>query len=831
MEFVALDLETSGLDSEKDRIIEVAFVKFENGAIKEKFQTLINPGVLVEKHILDLTGIAQKDLNQAVAFKELKLKIIEFVGDHPLVGHNLQFDLAFLKSHDLILKNKVYDTWHLSTLLLPFEKSHSLEILSKNFDLTHNDQHRALSDVLATISLFNLLRGVISELPVILTKKIVDLGSKSEWSLQDLFTETARKSFTPSANFKLKDYLDRKNISKKVTKTDSPQIAKEIQNKFNHKKNFVLEFPCVSDFDSGAVELLKLNLTDNSPFILIVPDYWYRDNFLNLSLDKTQLEKIQSITPSFLNVDWVKVENWLKGTVISPLYAGIIAKLWITEFYKNTKELSVLDLNLTFEECAIWSQFSTSFKKQSLNKNKNVFIVNQDVFLNDQKLRDQIFQTKFPVVIWKAGQLKDDLKYNSLFSITTEDIEILKSMGQELFDDSKTDSTIGEEIEKILQTLKNIDVRFALIFGMVAIFTKKKVGNNLFMDLILDDDISGDSEWQKIVFLSEKVLAELTDLKTNLNDISPSFTDKKIIFENFSRQIDKIYKVLKNFFGEQKDLYCFVKIQKDVVALNYIDQSKIEKIKLDFKKANDQLIFVDRNLTTNKTFANWNGFWNFSQKEFDFSSVVLKSSQEKMIPIKVVREAGYWNNPRLINQYKDILEQFIAEAKGDILVISNSFSAVQKFSLHFKDFLTEAGYSVFAQGNSGGRAKTSEKLKESPKNVLIGTYNFLKYIEVNPFDRLLILKLPFKHPNDPLIRFEEKNESQHQTVQDRAEIFQKTLLPKAIIEFKNGLALALENNMIDQEVMVWDSKLMNSAYAKDFQDSLPQCFDVSEGLF
>jgi len=823
MEFIALDLETSGLDPGKDRIIEVALVKFENGEVKEKFQSLVNPGIGVERHVLELTGIEQEELDKAPKFLDLKAKLVDFIGNRSLVGHNLKFDLDFLESHDLSLRNKVYDTWYFSTLLLPWEVSYSLEVLTKNLNLPHSDKHRALSDTMAVIKLFNLLLGAIQELPSDLTERISALSEKSSFNLGELFQEEVFKEF-PKTDFSLKKHLEGQSLNRAVSKLKSQEIVKEVQKYLDQDQSAILEFPCASSFDEAGAKLVQNNLVEKKPLLAIVPDFWYRQVFLKSELIDKGSDQIQMILPNSLRVDWKKVMSWEEGFDLSPLYASVVAKLLIARFYRQTEKLNIFDCSLTFEERAIWSQFADSFKTSALDQKKLISIISQKVFCEDRNLREEILTSKQKIVFWRAGYLRETLKHSAFSLFTPKGFAQFKLAGDEILKGLDQDSILSERVTALAQTLKNIDVRFSLLLGMIAIFVRKRFDKDaLFMNLILDEELLREYEWSKINFLSEKILAEFQDLEKEFEKILPVFKSQKMIAENFLSRVKATTRILKNFFGNGGDFFRFVELKREDILLGYIDEAKISQVKDQLRNASAKLIFVDQNLTVNRSFESWNYFYDLPLKRFKTQSF-SKSGQEK-IPIKVFRNLGYFSHPGKLEEYKKILADFIEGTKEDLLVVSNSFNATQKFYPLFKESLEAEGYSVFAQGISGGRPKITEKIKENPPNVIIGTLKFLRGVEINPIDRLLILHLPFQSPEDPLVQVEEASER----------IFGKVILPQAILRFKDILGFVSRDFDVSQKgskphlkpaVMVWDQKLVDGRYAKDFEDSLPDCFKL-----
>ncbi|MFC1651981.1 exonuclease domain-containing protein [Patescibacteria group bacterium] len=830
MKFLALDLETSGLDPEKDRIIEVALVKFENGEIKEKFQSLVNPGIQVEQYVLDLTGIKQEELDEAPRFLDLKGKIVDFIGDHPLVGHNLKFDIDFFKNHDLSLRNKVYDTWYFSTLLLPWEISYSLEVLTKNLNLTHSDQHRALSDATAAVKLFSLLMSAIKELPPDLVKQISELGKKSDFSLGELFQEEIFKGF-PKTSFSLKKYLKDETLKSAVYKPKSQEIVKGIQKYLDQDQNAILEFPCTASFDQAAVGLIKDNLKDKKPFLLVIPDFWYQQVFLRSELSRApgsrfagrDENQIQLILPYSLQVNWEKVKSWEEGVELSSLYASVVTKLLIAKFYRGTEKLNVFDCSLTFEEQAIWPQFADSFKTFSLDSKKPISIISQEVFCGDQDLRKEMFESGRKIVFWQANHLRETLKNTTFSLFTPEGFAQFKTTGDEILKEFEKDPDLSEKSIALSQTLKNIDVRFSLLLGMIAIFVKKRFKkSDLFMNLMIDQKLANDHEWSKVNFLSEKILVEFHDLKKEFEKVLPLFKSREELVKNFLSRIQATTKILENFFSEKDKFFKFVEIKREDILLGYIDKGKINNIKDQLKNASAKLIFVDKNFTVNKDFESWNYFYDLPLEKFKTESF-SKNCKHK-IPIEVHRNLGYFSDPRNKEDYKKILSDFVKDTEKDLLIVSNSFNATQRFYYLFKEHLKKEGYSVFAQGISGGRPKITEKIKENPHNVIIGTLNFIKGVEINPIDRLLILHLPFQSSSDPLVRVEEEDDSK---------IFGRVILPQAILRFKDILGFLRVGSELNSEPTVnttrcgvWDQKLVDSPYSRDFENSLPECFKL-----
>jgi len=92
---IVLDTETTGLDFTRERLVEFAAVRLENGKIKDSFQTLINPEQHIRKSSMAIHGITQEMVEDAPTEAEAMPKIMEFIGDYPIVAHNAIFDYSF----------------------------------------------------------------------------------------------------------------------------------------------------------------------------------------------------------------------------------------------------------------------------------------------------------------------------------------------------------------------------------------------------------------------------------------------------------------------------------------------------------------------------------------------------------------------------------------------------------------------------------------------------------------------------------------------------------------------------------------------------------------
>lgn len=145
-DYCVLDTETTGLSSYYDEIIEVGVLRVRNNEIVEKYSQLIKPKYEVDDFITSLTGITNDMLIGMPSILDIKEKLLNFIGNDIIVGHNTSFDIRFLNCGlKTELDNKYMDTMQFSRKLYPELKHHRLSDMTKYLNL-HNNEHRSIAD-------------------------------------------------------------------------------------------------------------------------------------------------------------------------------------------------------------------------------------------------------------------------------------------------------------------------------------------------------------------------------------------------------------------------------------------------------------------------------------------------------------------------------------------------------------------------------------------------------------------------------------------------------------------------------------------------------------
>jgi DNA polymerase-3 subunit epsilon/ATP-dependent DNA helicase DinG len=189
---VALDLETTGLEPERDAIIEIGAIKFKGDRVDDEFTTLVNPGRRLPQFITQLTGITDAMLVNAPPVGAVLPQLETFVGEHPVIGHNVKFDLGFVNARRVLRYNEALDTLDLASVLLPTASRYNLGALAKELGIVLPATHRALDDCKVTVEVYRALFRKALELPLELLAEIVRLGEDTVWGAGWIFEEALR---------------------------------------------------------------------------------------------------------------------------------------------------------------------------------------------------------------------------------------------------------------------------------------------------------------------------------------------------------------------------------------------------------------------------------------------------------------------------------------------------------------------------------------------------------------------------------------------------------------------------------------------------------------
>jgi DNA polymerase III subunit epsilon len=225
--FVCIDCETTGLDPQNDRVIEVAVAVFTLDQILESFDTLIDPQIIIPPSSIEIHHISDEMVAGKPKIEEVLEKVFGTISRYPIVGHQVQFDIDVLAASAArnnlpcnIKNNEVIDTLRLARRY-GNSPNNSLQTLREHFNVEFEGPHRALSDVIVNIEVFKHLckayktmeqiRDVLSK-PI--SMKLMPLGKHKGRLFKDLPLQylkwAARQDFDQDLTFSLRSELKKR---------------------------------------------------------------------------------------------------------------------------------------------------------------------------------------------------------------------------------------------------------------------------------------------------------------------------------------------------------------------------------------------------------------------------------------------------------------------------------------------------------------------------------------------------------------------------------------------------------------------------------------------
>ncbi len=160
--YIAVDLETTGLDPKADKIIEIGAVRVIDGLVTARYETFVNPYRKLEERVIALTGITDGEIELAPGIQTVIGEFLEFADHLPILGHHVIFDFSFLKraavNEGKEFERQGIDTLKLARRFMPPDEKKNLKDACVYFGIKQEKSHRALSDSMAAHDLYQELK-------------------------------------------------------------------------------------------------------------------------------------------------------------------------------------------------------------------------------------------------------------------------------------------------------------------------------------------------------------------------------------------------------------------------------------------------------------------------------------------------------------------------------------------------------------------------------------------------------------------------------------------------------------------------------------------------
>jgi len=386
LDFVALDIETTGLSEQKDEIIEIAAIRFKGGIVTEVFDSFVRPRGRVPKFIQFLTHISIEQLSSAPELKEVLGKLKQFVGKSPLVGHNIAFDMGFINHNmvmtgDFPLLNERWDTADVSRIYYPFTTDHKLGTMVRYCGITLENAHRADADATATgYLLLKMADHITDHYTMVTNSRILSL---------------ARMAQLESCGF-----LELVLEHQKATAISAPPTAKVTSPYFNLIDNSIPATP------NPAIDSV---FGENGLFAHSFPNFEFRYG---------QVQMAKAVEEAFKKSEHLVVEA---GTGVGKSFAYLVPSL---EFAHRNKSKVVVSTNTKNLQEQLFFKDLPQLKKILPVPFKAVLVKGRENYVCERRWEEMVTQRELSawdaqsllhLYIWKMHTLTGDVSENSSF--------------------------------------------------------------------------------------------------------------------------------------------------------------------------------------------------------------------------------------------------------------------------------------------------------------------------------------------------------------------------------------------------------------------------------
>jgi DNA polymerase-3 subunit epsilon/ATP-dependent DNA helicase DinG len=915
---VALDLETTGLDPFRDAILEIGAVKFDENGIIDRWQSLTNPQRLVPAPITQLTGISNEMVRDAPPIKAVIQDFADFVGDLPVIGHNVRFDLGFLQVQHAFDRNPVNDTFEIAAVLLPSAPRYSLSALVETLEVSNLQPHRAQEDAEATMAVFLRLMEKAQALPMQLLAEIVQDSQSVDWDAGWFFTQVLRmrsKEGVQARQVKQRDYGV---LFSEPSELLTPAL----------KPNPVFE--PLDPEETTAV------LSPGGPFSKIMDNFESRNE---------QLEMLQAITNALSNSQHLMVEA---GTGIGKSFAYLVpAALWSTRNNarvvistntlnlqdqlinkdipdlkkalgidlrvgvlkgrvnylcprrlealrhrrpRDASELRLLakilvwleqggsgqlnEINLTGPvENEAWRRLSAQdeactadvcmnrmggvcpyFRARQTALSAHIIIVNHALLLSDVVSNNRVLPEYKYLIVDEAHHLEDASTSALSYRVTRADIE-------RLFDElgGSNNGTLGQLLTALSTQLKPSEYsavervveratdmayraqsRFKDFFAAIEAFLEQERNGEEVGDygqqVRIIESTQRQPIWDDVMITWDEVAQPLDSLARLLGSLVSNLTDEEgTSSEQAENQMGELLTIAHTIQEMHNNIHALVS-ELDNNTIYWIDlDNKFRRLSLNFAPleigplmeeylwhTKESVVVTSATLTANNNFDYIRARLNADEADelilgspFDYENSALL-----FIPNDMPEPADYMNYQRSIE--RAILRTARATG-GRMLVLFTSYRQLKATSHVVSPLLAKDGIQVYEQGEGASTSSLLDSFRSSDHAVLLGTRSFWEGVDVpgDALSVLLIIKLPFDVPSDPVIA------ARSETFENA---FSEYTLPEAILRFRQGFGRLIRTQSDRGVVGVLDRRVRTKQYGALFIKSLPNCHLVDSSI-
>jgi len=862
--FVGIDLEATDLSTDGGKIIEAAAVRFTDGREVAHFSALIDPGEPIPAIITSITGIRDQDVTGKPSFAEVRDELAAFIGEAPVVGHNVQFDVGFLAANGLKLKNPTYDTWRLATLLLPRATSHSLESLASELKLNHPEAHRALHDARVGAELFVYLTDVLGKVEQGTARRLLALVERHPFSLTPVFREVLGGAAVPTVTAATRSRRTRKPTDGQPAlplRKEEPAVpgwiahtdhagerledpsadyldVADVQQLFEQRLTSVISGFELRPAQVSTARVLIEALRSNSKAVVEAPPGVGRREAALVAGSARErgravrtfyaaagrrelaavVERAEQLTTAgsirgrgvallgepndYVSID--ALERFSNRAKLDEVEVQLIAKvaLWLP----TTKTGNLDELSLTWEEKSIAGEV-TSATHSCTKKHEHQKCSYCDAFLRSAKADLVLVTHRTLLGLLEQEQLK------ATDRIIVDDAQLFEDAATESFGSVLRQDAVERTLDRAAQendgvlvdAAESVRSHLTLLAGLIGVFVEGERVEESWAGVrtvVLNVGHGAEPAFKRVYGALEALAAKLAKLRAALG--RESLLPRA--FEDLERGVrallraDPAHSVVQVQLNDRQQ---FV-LRSQPVEVRQLLQRHL------FGRTSSVVLLGPR-LTVQRRFA-------YLRERLGVPADVREEviPSPKALPARTAIVAVSDHPDPMATAWAEATGRAIAQVsatlRGRVLVVFSSRSSILSVHGVVETLLAGTGTKLLAQGLSGGRGKTVQTLQRHERAVLMTSYNFVDRTSFrHGFSAVILVRLPFSVPTEPL------------TAARKARLasgFRELELPRVALKVREQFDRILEDAHDRGVLIVFDQKFQKD-YGSVFLESLP----------
>ncbi len=882
MTYIALDLETTGFEAQTDQIIEIAAIKFEGGKIIDRFSSLVNAEIPIPAMITHITGIKGEDLVDAPRLHEIQAKLLQFLGNFPIIGHNISFDITFLQHKGLPITNPLYDTLQLASILLPGLPSYSLDTLTRIFKIPHEEKHRADSDTQACLQLFLLLQQKISEINEPMFSEFSKIFAKSSWSLKELFEKS--KSQNPNLKAKPKSkkqqnraatdsskipdfpsfisefYAAKGPLSKIIqdyeTRTTQPLLTEKILECFEKSRHLLAEagtgtgktiaylLAAVMWAKAHRQKIIISTYTNNLQNQILGNDIPLLRQALNKSdihfetavlkgrrnyLSPSRLERFKNKN-SFADHEVVlllKLLLWLEKTETGDL----------DELNLQGKEFQLLDeiccaeyvCNHNVDPEADSTKTCYLLKARQKAKSADLVIVNHALMLQNQLSNGELLPEYDFAIIDEAHQLEKVATDSFTLTLALNPCQrpfqklakLLENMEKSFSAENLSQNLFEGKIKN-----EHLLSRIEIFFGLVGIFLEKNTHPaSFYAQVLLKPADYQHHEWQKIKSSGQAIAQigfEMLEEIKNFSDSLGTNKNRSELENNLfecRKRLEDLKFILALDANTGDQITWIFKGNEESISIKNAPLSVGKELQAMFFSSRQSLILTSATLTTEGTFDHIRDQLSLHE---NVEELALPSHfhYPDQVKILIPQDLPEPASEGFFSNCASLIAEIIKKNQGRTMALFTSKKALAATFHQIAPQLKIEGFTVLAQQITGGRGKILEHFKDEPeKSAIFGLNSFWEGVDIKGNDLTCVIIQ--KLPFDP-----PDDPIIASRSQKYSDSFSEYMIPRAILRFKQGFGRLIRSSKDTGSIVILDSRVMQKSYGQKFLSSLPSGIQI-----